>query len=1168
MLLSSSRTPSALRAAAHDPRLSLPSTPPYAQAHGKTPGLEQLWNHRPPEEKFIQRFHTAAFAILEQPGAHKVGATSLRDALWRLVALPALRYKQTDAVVSRLVEFVSESTQEAMIKHVAELMKHLLDEFSDEGANRLVTSVLEELAALPDSQLADDKASSKNAQNVASFLTALAGHAPLLLSRNMELLQPLLDAHAYQLRAGCVRAHGQLLVQLARLRMCSASHAEAEEMRTQTPPAELLQVLLDRTTDTIASVRGAALDSLCSLCDFKVAQSTALAVLCATSVLPLEKYLEVAEKALERLLDKGSADVRKKALQLFGKLLDSNPYLCRSFNVTQLQAQRNELREQVAIAASARDKSDAAETDKAVTAEKAGEVASVAASEDAVGEAAAGHEAVDENEDAASDIKQPPSTHQPAQTREERTLEVLEHAMRFEELMRQRLLSNVLPLLHSGTASDVEWAIEAVVFAQGYSLQGARAASVLPLVFSKKEVVKKAALRAAQDVFLDCTSARGRGGTVEQVQTACRKLLDLAREASFGELTSLEEVMSEWHEEGLLPPTLIATLWEVVRGPRAQAADRSPALALLNMAGAKDAQLLRCERALLIEQTKAQAQALENGLAKLDLTFTRHLCIALRRSASAGSLEPKQAKAITGAMERLLTNAPPPAQAGAWYAVADHAIANLFAFGLKPDKMCTDVLHKMGERLSAGAPTPCPGALSRLLFGLGHVAIKMLVHLEDCEKKLRQGEQATAADAETKKVEAGKEKHDADDAAEDKKKASEAAADEERQLFESFGEQLLDPTALVGAWAPLVIAVCRNEGGHFGVELRGNAVLALCKFMCLSPSFCEAQLPLLFETMQNEPEGAIRANIAVALGDLAGQHRTTNVVEPWMPHFYAQLSHRTQPDTRVRKTVLTVLTHLILGGTIRPKGAVELALRLVDEDAHLASLARLFFGEYKTMDTTNVYKMLPDVVSALSTDANLSPEAFREVIGFLFTFIPKEGKYIEQMADTLCHRFSGDDAPRFHRCIAFCVCELPHTAKSLSKVLELKNTWRNKLGDDEALDCFKGLVARMRKSLTAQAKEQPELKPAVDKLEQSLKPGRKGGDDEAGDSDAENEPPTRHGSSRSEVTREALSDAPAQPGQPAVAATGGRKGGSRKVAAAAPAAVPVPTASRSRRTRA
>jgi hypothetical protein len=56
------------------------------------------------------------------------------------------------------------------------------------------------------------------------------------------------------------------------------------------------------------------------------------------------------------------------------------------------------------------------------------------------------------------------------------------------------------------------------------------------------------------------------------------------------------------------------------------------------------------------------------------------------------------------------------------------------------------------------------------------------------------------------------------------------------------------------------------------------------------------------------------------------------------------------------------------------------------------------------------------------------------------------------------------------------------------------------------------------------------------------------------------------------VTREALSDAPAQPGQPAVAATGGRKGGSRKVAAAAPAAAPasapVPTAARSRRTRA
>jgi hypothetical protein len=36
---------------------------------------------------------------------------------------------------------------------------------------------------------------------------------------------------------------------------------------------------------------------------------------------------------------------------------------------------------------------------------------------------------VDENEDAATDIKQPPSAHQPAQTREERTLEVIEHAL-------------------------------------------------------------------------------------------------------------------------------------------------------------------------------------------------------------------------------------------------------------------------------------------------------------------------------------------------------------------------------------------------------------------------------------------------------------------------------------------------------------------------------------------------------------------------------------------------------------------------------------------------------------------------------------------------------------------------------------------------------------------
>ena len=68
---------------------------------------------------------------------------------------------------------------------------------------------------------------------------------------------------------------------------------------------------------------------------------------------------------------------------------------------------------------------------------------------------------------------------------------------------------------------------------------------------------------------------------------------------------------------------------------------------------------------------------------------------------------------------------------------------------------------------------------------------------------------------------------------------------------------------------PLVVAVAANRDGAFGAPLRAAAALTLCQFMCVSAPLCDAQLPLLFTLLQREPEREIRANIVVALGDVA-----------------------------------------------------------------------------------------------------------------------------------------------------------------------------------------------------------------------------------------------------------------------------------------------------------
>jgi hypothetical protein len=51
--------------------------------------------------------------------------------------------------------------------------------------------------------------------------------------------------------------------------------------------------------------------------------------------------------------------------------------------------------------------------------------------------------------------------------------------------------------------------------------------------------------------------------------------------------------------------------------------------------------------------------------------------------------------------------------------------------------------------------------------------------------------------------------------------------------------------------------------------LQVAAVSCLCKLMCVSSEFCEANLQLLLTLLERSPSEVVRANIAIALGDMA-----------------------------------------------------------------------------------------------------------------------------------------------------------------------------------------------------------------------------------------------------------------------------------------------------------
>jgi hypothetical protein len=116
------------------------------------------------------------------------------------------------------------------------------------------------------------------------------------------------------------------------------------------------------------------------------------------------------------------------------------------------------------------------------------------------------------------------------------------------------------------TNSDVSEAIKALVTAHCFELDGARPAKMLTLVCSKEPAIRTAALQAARTVWLRDAPGGRAGASVAHAVGVARGLLALVRDASLAELTSLEEVLTEWQRGKELPASLLSVLWDVVQG--------------------------------------------------------------------------------------------------------------------------------------------------------------------------------------------------------------------------------------------------------------------------------------------------------------------------------------------------------------------------------------------------------------------------------------------------------------------------------------------------------------------------------------------------------------------------------------------------------------------------
>lgn len=282
-------------------------------------------------------------------------------------------------------------------------------------------------------------------------------------------------------------------------------------------------------------------------------------------------------------------------------------------------------------------------------------------------------------------------------------------------------------------------------------------------------------------------------------------------------------------------------------------------------------------------------------------------------------------------------------------------------------------------------------ALSQLLFIVGHVAIKQIVHLELCELdfKHRKQEKEKVAAAQKAEAESRRSSKNADKENEPADELDLIGGTTEDDFTEAMQhirerELLYGPDSLLAMFGPLVSEICANNTKYKDKGLQAAATLCLAKLMCVSAEYCEVNLPLLITIMERSTDATVRSNAVIALGDMAVCFN--HLIDENTDFLYRRLA---DSDASVKRTCLMTLTFLILAGQVKVKGQLgEMAKCLEDEDKRIADLARMFFTELSTKDNA-VYNHFVDMFSLLSAERALAEESFRRIVKFLLGFVEK-----------------------------------------------------------------------------------------------------------------------------------------------------------------------------------
>ncbi|OGM46017.1 condensin complex component cnd1 [Aspergillus bombycis] len=927
-------------------------------------------------DTFVNLFTRSIYLILESE--QRVKSMTIRMHAFKVLCIAVKHHGHAFGAQTSIVQSLT------YFEHLSEPMAEFLHILAEQyDYPQLSDEILKELG-----NKEFNSNDTRGPKSVSAFIVKLSELAPRLIIKQMTLLAKQLDSESYTLRCAVIEVCGNLIADLSR------QEERSDNYKTQINA--FFDVLEERFLDINPYCRCRAIQVYMKICDLD-------------QKFPKRRQA-VAELAARSLEDK-SSNVRRNAIKLLSKLVSTHPFsimhggqLSYKEWMARLDAVDAELNSLRPPETPGFDGGEASHVDSELlddATQMPDESPSKAPRMTEEEKAAAVKKAAEQA--ATSELL----------ARLQLTRKYYNEAIRFIEVLHTAS-GVVTQLLSSRNKSEAIEAMDFFVVLDAYKVETSRSGirRMLRLIWTKGNSDEG---KGVQTHLIDCYKglffeAPDSFNPNDAANYVARNMISLTFGSTPAELTCLEQLLSTMMKAGHISDAVIAKLWQVygVQRKEISKTQRRGAIIVLGMLALADPDVV-------IKEIEVMLRIGLGSLGRADLVLARYTCIALRRMVPG-----RQAKSKEAGIPKLINDHPILTQLAAiveivsdnkeWYGVAEQAISAIYALSKHPDVLCSDILKRKtrsvfqpqtqrlpsqgasdgDEKRPGTASTDSPtirksssAVLSQLLFVVGHIAIKQIVHLELCELdfKRRKAEQeknkASTAAPQMSKDPTEDDELDLIGGTTEDDFTDAMAHIRERELL--YGNK-----SLLSNFGPLVTEICANSNTYPDRNLQAAATLCMAKLMCVSAEYCEKNLPLLITVMERSEDPIVRSNAVITLGDMAVCFN--HLIDENTDFLYRRLN---DDDVSVKRTCLMTLTFLILAGQVKVKGQLgEMAKCLEDDDKRIADLARMFFTELASKDNA-VYNHFVDMFSLLSAERNLEEASLRRIVRFLIGFIEK-----------------------------------------------------------------------------------------------------------------------------------------------------------------------------------